>query len=250
MRTRCIQLLAIGTVALSLGSFGGEKSLVAPAHAQTAPIARDSIRSWLPQGTVQVTILALVSPPRLQQLTGRFQAAVQDEPEWWLDYVRANAQPGEPLPHHPKMGVSEAEYEELLTLTEQVRLAPVSEAELTVRWEESGVAVFDGGVDLPELTGIEIDLDRHVVRTPFGVTTTSSRIQASEGQRATGPWSGVSWKREEMDDSASNGTLINFNLGRLQESGRGILYYDARRIADGALTSRVTRVLTYELPPE
>lgn len=215
--------------------------------AETAAPA-DSTQSLIPVGTVRATSMDLVAPPRLQELMRRFQATAQRDPQWWMEYVKANARPGEPLPYHPNLGLSEAEYREMLGMSDEMRLAPVGEGELTVRTEGDSRYVLDGGRAFPDLTGIAIDLARNRVETPLGVLTPGDPIEPSPGQAATGPWHGVRWELEDFDPDAMTGTVVKLSLGRLEESGRGILHYDARRMADGKLQTRVVRVLTYELP--
>ena len=208
----------------------------------------DAVRDLIPVGTVPVAVMDLIASPRVQELMQRFQTAVRSDPAWLLEYAKANDRPGEPLPYHPKMGVSEAEYKEMLSLSEEMRLAPVAKAELIVRAEPNGRFTLDGGHALPELTGISIDMEKNRVETPFGVTTTTSQIKPSSEQKATGPWSGVSWKREDLNMDMMTGTVVKFSIGRLQESGQGILYYDAKRMANRSMEARAFRVLTYDLP--
>ena len=212
--------------------------------AASAPTVRDLI----PVGAVPVAVMNVAAPPRLQELLQRFQAAVQSDPDWLLEYTKANYRPGEPLPYHPKMGVSEVEYKEMLSLKDEMRMVSVAKAEITVRAEPNGRFTFDGGHALPELTGISIDLEKNRVETPFGTTTTTGQIKPSSEQKVTGPWSGVSWKREDVNIDTMTGTVIEFCIGRLQESGRGILYYNAKRVANGSMEGSASQVLTYDLP--
>jgi hypothetical protein len=245
-----LPLLVLAALLIGCGTPSAGIASEASSQSHGSAASADSVRALIPTGTVRVMVMDLVAPPRLEQLTARLQAAVQQEGDWWLKYVADNAQPGEPLPYHARMGISAAEYDEMLSLFDQMRLAPVSEAELKVQTAGDRRFRLDGGKHLPELTGIVIDLGRNLVETPFGTTTTSNRIVASERQQATGPWNGVSWKHDGVDPTALSGVNISFNLGRLEESGRVILSYDASRLLDGAAQGRTRRTLTYDLPPQ
>lgn len=227
---------------------GAEAASAADAVSVTSAAPADSTRQLIPVGTIRVSVLDLAAPPRAHALMARLQAAMRQDSQWWLEYTKQRARPGEPLPYHAKFGISEAEYEEMLTLLNQMQLAEVGTAELVIRAEGERRFVLDGGSALPELTGIVVDLEHDRVETPFGHASTSNPIQASEDQRATGPWSGMSWKHEALTGGGTSGTVINFNLGRLRESGRGILYYDAKRVANGTMQKHATRILTYDLP--
>jgi hypothetical protein len=222
-------------------------SLETSARAEVAASA-PTVRDLIPVGAVPVAVMNVAVPPRLQELVQRFQAAVQSDPAWLLEYTKENDRPGEPLPYHPKMGVSEVEYKEMLSLMKEMRMVTAAKAEITVRAEPNGRFTFDGGHAVPELTGISIDLEKNRVETPFGTTTTTNEIKPSPEQKVTGPWSGVSWKREEFNMDTMTGTVVQFNIGRLQESGRGILYYNAKRAVNGSNEGSAFQVLTYDLP--
>jgi hypothetical protein len=246
MRDHRFPLLVLTTLLVGCGT--PQTGAAPEPHASSAP--GDSVLALIPTGTVRVTVMNLVSPPRLEQLTARFQAAVQKEPGWWSEYMVANARPGEPLPYHPGFGITEAEYDEMLGLFGQMRLAPAAEVEMTVHASGDRRFRLNGGRHLPELTGIVIDLGRNRVETPFGATTTRNPIAASERQQATGPWTGVSWKYDGVDETAMSGAHVRLALGRLEESGRGILTYDAGRLHEGVVQARVKRTLTYDLPSQ
>lgn len=219
----------------------------AGATATTADQRVGSVRALMRVGEFRVDVLGTVHPPRMLELTTRFQAAMQRKPAFWQQYIRERARPGEPLPYDTAMGLSRPEYEELLRLAGETRTAKVSEATLTIRAVGENRYEINGGSELPELTGIVIDLGADQVRTAFGTSTERGVIEPSERQ-ATGPWAGVSWKHESLDASASEGSTFSFALGRLEGSRRGILYFDAKRMAAGRLTGRATRLLSYDLP--
>jgi len=68
---------------------------------------------------------------------------------------------------------------------------------------------------------------------------------ATPEQKATGPSSGSSWRREE---SRMTGVVVKFDIGRLQESRKVILYYDANRLSTSRPPERATRILTFASP--
>lgn len=213
---------------------------------QSPPVKGVAVAPLLTTGAITVEVMQFSAPPRLTELTARLQQAAQRDPEWFTDYVQAAA-PGEPLPYHPKLGLSEPEYREMLALTDSTRLAPIASTELIIKampygWE------LDGGEALPELSGVEIDTLLGQVRTPMGRTTEVTKILGSDHQRATGPWDGVQWKHQDSTLLSGHGTSITFALGRLRDSGRVLLYYDAGQIVGGRMAARATRVLTFTPP--
>jgi hypothetical protein len=89
------------------------------------------LQGLLPQGRVNVEVLEMWSPPGLAVLTQRLQQAAQADPTWFQEQVR-RAVPGQPLPYHPKLGLTESEYQEFLALSDSVQMKPVRTAHITV----------------------------------------------------------------------------------------------------------------------
>ena len=193
-----------------------------------------------------VQIMEVAPPPRLTELSARLQAAVRRDSAWFVSHVRA-ARPGEPLPYDPRLGMTELEYREFLALSDSMRLRVAGEATLRVSAIPRGWRI-DADSSLPDLRAIEIDTVTGEVHTPMGTAGSATRITASERQRTTGPWDGLQWRREELSSLPVSGTSVTFALGRLRDSGRVLLYYDARRVSNGALTGRATRILTFAAP--
>jgi hypothetical protein len=192
--------------------------------------------------------MGMVPPTRPNEIMLRVQAAMRRDQAFWQQYILAHSQPGQPLPYHTNMGVTRAEYEEILRLMAQIRLSKVGEATLTVRDEGKGRLVLEGGRALPDLTGVVIDLAANQVQTPFGVAAQRTRVTAGPEQAATGPWEGELWSHEALSGGGPDGVSIKFGVGRLQEGGRGILYYEIKRGTGGRATSQTSRILTYDFP--
>lgn len=242
---RLVSVVAGFCVALTSGTLSG----TAAAQAQRPSTQAQSVdvRRLIPVGTFRVAVIDAVVPPRLQALLPRFQAAMQKNRAWAQSYARENARPGEPLPFHPNFGLSREEYAEMLRLMGQMKMGKTAEATVSVTAKDNRFT-FNGGKSLPELTGIVVDLERNRVETPLGTTTASRPVRPGPEQKGTGAWSGVLWGRADQGAARGEGTLLNFGLGRLQQSGRGILYYDGRRLAGGETKARVIRVLEFDLP--
>jgi hypothetical protein len=190
--------------------------------------------------------MQMAAPAPYAALSARFAEAVRRDNQWFMAYVRA-APEGTPLPYHPRLGLSEAEYREMLALTDSMRLRSVGSAPLVVQATASGWRL-DGDSTLADLTGIEIDTATGVVRTPFGEAPGPAMQPANPKQKVTGPVDRLAWKHEAFSDDMRNGVSIEFSLGRLRESGRTLLYYSARRVAGGARTARVSLMLLMDAP--
>ncbi len=207
-------------------------------------VSPSDIEALLPDDGASVDIMQLVSPLRLLELTKKFGQGVAQNLQWWISALK-KAAPGEPVPYDPRLGLTRDEYDEFLALSKKVTLSKVKSTFLRIS-RDGDRFTFDGGVDLPDLTGVELDLTSNSVRTPFGVAAQRSEIKASEGQTWTGPWNAVQWKFEKFGPQLGMGTTIAFALGRLIKTGRGILYYDVSETTEKSARSLLD-VLYYDL---
>jgi hypothetical protein len=207
----------------------------------------NEVRNLLPVGELSVDVLQLEVSLRLGELASRYQQAIEKDPVWWSQYMNS-ARRGEPLLYTPKMGISEAEYRELMRLSNTAVLREVGRSRLVVTEQMRDILSFIGGVDFPELSKVEIDLEKDVVRTPYGMATGRRKIEANDKQRATGPWDGIQWEYVEHGSLGKTSVLMTFAIGKLKQSGRGLLYYEAKRIQNENAIDNVMYVLKYDLP--
>lgn len=191
-------------------------------------------------GTVDV--MQVVVPPRLEELNNKILSAVSQDLGWWLNHLR-NAPPGEVLPYDARLGLSKEEFDEYQTLS--MTLRKVTTAKIRIERDGSRI-MFDGDEILGDLKDVELDIETGSVRTPFGEASKRYDVTASDGQRITGPWDGISWNlRPGLESTAESGQVeIVFAIGRLAENARGILYYRVK--APSKLL--VLTVLQYDLP--
>lgn len=235
LTTRCTLESVALCVALAAGSSLAQKT------ASTSDVAE-----LLPADGKAVDVMQVQAPPRLAEFARKLQQAAAKNPDWWRAHVQ-KAKPGEPLPYDARLGLTKKEYEEFLSLSSKMTLMKVKVAKVGVKRDGPRITL-NFGDDLPGMKEVVLDLKAGTVTTPFGVAADRSRILASERQKATGPWDGIQWKLEKVDKEPAGGVVVNFALGKLKESGRGILYYDVRQVGEKSMT-RVSYVLQYDLKP-
>jgi hypothetical protein len=209
---------------------------------QTAPAS--DVGDLLPADGTTVDVMERKVPPRMMELTKKLEDAIGKDPDWWLAHLR-KAKPGEPVSYDPRLGVTKKEYEEYIALRKKITLTKVRTAK--VRVQRGGQRIMlSFGEDLPAMKEVVLDLKADTVRTPFGVTTERSRIKASDGQTATGPWDGIQWRLEKVEKEPATRTSVSFAVGKLKDSGRGILIYEVRRVAEKSKTG-ASYILQYDL---
>jgi predicted methyltransferase len=218
----------------------------APSGSQPPRTEPLRVAGLLRAGASDVDVMQMAAPAPHAELSNRFVEAIRRDREWFMAYVRA-APEGKPLPYHPRLGLTETEYREMLALTDSMRLRSVGSAPLVVRATASGWRL-DGDSTLSDLTNIEIDTTAGVVRTSFGEARGPTTEPATPRQKVTGPVDRLVWKRESFSNDMREGVSIEFSLGRLQASGRTLLHYAARRLAGGALAARVSLMVLMDAP--
>jgi hypothetical protein len=200
------------------------------------------VESILPQDGASLDVMQPALPGRLEELAGRVQQAVASDPTWFAEQLK-KAERGQPLPYDEKLGVTAAEYDEMLALAKTGTMTPVAIARLNLS-RTDGRVVFNFGDDFPGMEKVDLDLNSDTVSSPAGVASVRQRIMAREVW--PGPWNGVQWSTHSVDDIRAAGGF-KFAIGRMVESGRGILYY--RTFPDPPSSGDAVRyVLMYDLP--
>lgn len=202
------------------------------------------VQELLPTGKCEIDQMELSYSPRFIELANKMQTTVSANKEWWLSYVKQYANSGKPLPYNSKLGLTEEEYAEYLSLGKKQTLAKVQSCELSVK-VNSDIYEFDGGANLPELTGLKINLQELTVATPFGILK-NPEPDESAGGGALGAFSGYRWHFEEGDIDKGDITTATFLIGKLKASGRSFIYYKGSAAKANNPISRVDTVIYYD----
>jgi len=246
-----VVLLLFAIVTNACSAAGGKSDGRAPdsTTTDTSPAGPGSSipdpRVILAAGRLDVEVMTLRMSPRAVELGTKLQRALAQDPEFLREHMKKSV-PGEPLPYDERFGLTKAEYEEFLATSQQMSLQKIGDATLAITETTKDSYRLDGGTDLPELTGIVIDLGQDEVRTQFA--TAAERIELHAPAVAPlGTWSGVQWKHAELAPDQKAGTMVQFSLGRADRSGRGVLHYEVRVIAaEGNI--EIMRILTFDVP--
>jgi hypothetical protein len=209
-------------------------------HAQTN--LSFEIKKLLPAGKCNVDVMDVAYPKRFLELTEKLQASIVTNRNWWIDDVK-KASPGEPLAYDPKLGMTKEEYAEYLSLGEQRKMEKVRSAIIQVETNANSFK-FDGGPTLPDLTGVEIDLNNLTIVTPFAVLKNPSP-EVSSGGPGLGAYSGYQWHFESGDIDKGNITTTSFLVGRLKPGEKKFIYYKGGVAAANYPVSNVSLVIYY-----
>lgn len=205
-----------------------------------------SLDAYIPaSGVVVGNVMEVVASPEVEELTRRVQIAMAENRNWFIAYV-AQARPG-PLPYHPNLGLTEAEYDRYLYLMNSgaLSLRPAAPVEVTFTREQNGAVtvVLDlNGVSLPL---VSISADQQYADTSFGRLNRTDDVNQVDPNSPTGRWSGPRWENEQTTIAAF--WTAQFSIGRREDFNDIIIYYTATSLRPAE--QRISLVVVYNLDP-
>lgn len=123
---------------------------------QEAEAVRDSLTVWLQPGDYTAFLMnGTTSGARADELSKKMNNALQENQEWYMNFVK-KIPDSEVMPYHKNLGLTEAEYDELLELMDDIQPAATSEGTIEVT-SSGGKLAFAASGQLQALNIIEFD---------------------------------------------------------------------------------------------
>ena len=245
-------LLIIG---FSVGAHAACASNKQTAVEDSAAMAIQFVDRLLPAGDYQVDVLGISTiNATLQEVMKKMKFAIANNTGWYQEVLRG-LKPGEPIPYHENLGVTNEEYNALMKSFESVKLGKMFSVPLKVSRVE-GLLKFEGGEDLHFLNQVTIDFDsRYVlIQGDSLLYRNTIRMDADNTTLEAGAWKGYTWDKEEI---RRDGTLImdaeslditdNENLdismykctvGKLDNNGQCFLHIKAMVMKKGEIHTK------------
>jgi hypothetical protein len=174
--------------------------------------------------------MSMVSSKEIALITQKLQQAIRKNPQWFMEY-QSKLKPGEKMPYHVNMGITQAEYETFLK-PNAVSLKEDGTFKLEFKWQKKNESIIIKTQPSSPIDGIIIKSNE--VITPFGALTQVKQIHNTNKNSLTGAWSGIKWFLDSINEqpikdlNKIKGKSIQFALGKLEKTGEGILYYDVK----------------------
>lgn len=217
-----------------------------PVLEQTAPpIPATEIEKWFPKGALQADVMEVATDPRYDAIVAKMRAAIQKQPEWWQEYARKNADARGVVPWDAKLGITKAEYDDMMAMSRKLHLARIASTTLTFKRESGGVIVLDGGTAAAELTGLRFTPDRQSVSGAYGVLKGRQDVHQTDATAPSGVWHGVQWNGADKD-KAGNARMTYLVLGRMTPSNRGLMFLSVRQLDSGRVVDH-SRIVSYAI---
>ncbi|QNF34322.1 hypothetical protein HUW51_16925 [Adhaeribacter swui] len=163
---------------------------------------KEDIIILLPKGQYHVDIIDKIEmDPKAQLLMQKLQAAVQKNPDWFIEQQR-KVKTGEPLPYSKQLGLTKEEYEEFVNLPKNpnsLNMTKSSSETVAIKYSECKIT-FVGSGRLKVLDELSINLNELTAKfgkielpKPESVNINT----ADNGLRSK--WQGFSWRFEEAN---------------------------------------------------
>jgi hypothetical protein len=185
-----------------------------------------------------LNIFFIVPKPseEVKRIGERFQTALKNNQEWMFYYIEEHShlEPGENLPYHKNMGITETEYHEFLTGMENTEVVEKGPYELVVRKNEFGL-----NLSIPTASffpNIYFDYVGGGVETTFGYLEYLDRFESTG---IVGPIKGYTWElTERFELGTPSGKNLHLSIGELTQSGDLLIELDVSVVKDFQMVTK------------
>jgi hypothetical protein len=211
---------------------------------------KSDLKSLLPEGTYTVDIMDGVrQTPRQAALTLKFNNAIKSNYEWFLEYAKTIPD-GKPMPYHENLGLTKAEYNELLVHFKNIEVVSTGTGNIQIE-QKGDTIIFKSRGNLNNFNSLKIDTKSNVAVYGQYKMVVSDTLDVPEGNALGSKWKGYSWTFKvtanlDIDsiEDLSKVKLKEYELiiGRLEKNGKTYLSLSGKEIRNG------TKPVDFELP--
>lgn len=198
--------------------------------------------------------IGMVVPPReIDKFVAKVEAAARKDPKWFREFS-AKSKPGIPLPFDQRLGLTQQEYTEYLSLWNKREFKSFEDVTVVLRPSSGNSWTISATGQASTISTLRFIPKEDVFRSPNGNLKRIEDIKA-EASSILGEWTGREWKLEE--DTGLGKTKENFAVGRFTNKPYGLLVYRAQevstegtRLLDRSLVIRFPIKASAEKTPE
>ncbi|MFU1856660.1 hypothetical protein ACK8HY_06530 [Sphingobacterium sp. NGMCC 1.201703] len=185
--------LLVAALILSVDVFAQKQSSV-----DSNAVAFQFVDRLLSEGHYTAAVLGIPRPNASQlAIVEKMKLAIKDNEDWFLKVMK-ELEPGQPIPYHKNLGISETEYADFMQFSQSVKIDKVGAVPLKVIRRDSSLH-FEPKDFGDYLKYLVIHLKDHTVMVDSLRLSYKGQI-TMDAKRTTlvaGPWNGYSWVLEE-----------------------------------------------------
>jgi len=228
-------------------------------------LAIQFVDGQLPEGNYTAAVLGIPRPNASQlAIVGKMKQAMKANEDWFFKTMK-ELKPGEPIPYHKNLGISEEEYAAFMEFSQSIKIDRIGAMELKIIRKDNSIH-FEPKDFGDYLKYLVIDLKEQRVRVDsLGLEYKGQiTLDAKQTTLVAGPWAGYSWQLEEFKKDgklisdpnkvvpAEMGELdiksIKVSVGRLDHSNQCFLYLKSNIVHKGHVLAKqdIALLLTKE----
>jgi hypothetical protein len=194
----------------------------------------EALTPYLPKsGIVQGQVMGLVAPTDTVLIAKKMQDAISRDRAWFVEHVKKTPQ-GTPLAYDPRMGITKDEYARVLQMQNVMTMRPIGSVTVKFAVDADGKMQIAADGLAKVLNGISLPPGQKYVDTPLGQLSTVSKVSQNDPKSPLGRWSGIQWAKSKI-----GGSSITLAVGRRDETGEGVIYYNVTGSANGSQDSLI-----------
>lgn len=195
--------------------------------------------------TVTADIMdGIKSNPRQLELTQKIQSSLQNNWEWYQEYIKT-VKKGEPLGYHPNLGITEKEYDEFLKISKDIEVESTGKEELEIINTDNKIKFKSVG-KLSIFNDLTIDIKNNQILYKEYVLPFLDKVNIQDADNGLkSKWKGYNWAYEypvitedtDLTDLANlNITIVRFTIGQLERNGKFYMQIKERKLENGVKT--------------
>lgn len=207
--------------------------------AQEQPLV-DSVQLWLPQGTHAAHMMTgQREGERASQLSLKMASSIKENQEWFLEFSQ-QVPPGQFLPYHENLGLTEAEHREMALLMMNPERVSEDDRNVSIALADQRITFQgDGMFELLNFLTIDVKtLKAHMDLMDEGLVSMelTDTIVISEVQNGLkSPYHGYLWSYQEGQIPTSKEQLDDFDMtfcsvlvAKLERTGQTLVQVDLK----------------------
>ncbi|NAY90287.1 hypothetical protein GTQ34_00005 [Muricauda sp. JGD-17] len=203
---------------------------------------QSDIDNFLTEGESIVDVMdKIIQSPKQQELTMKFQQGIQNNYEWFVEYMEKST-PGKPMEYHPNLGITKDEYNELQELIKNIEITSSGKENVEIIKTDSTIS-FNSLGGLQILNRVKINSVKNEIEIGEIKLSYSGSVKVDNDENGfKSRWNGHNWAFEfpnglnsEMLKDVQNLVAKNykFTIGKLEKNGRTFIQIKGLEINKG-----------------
>ena len=165
-------------------------------------------------------------PKEIEKYYKLIKIGADKNPEWYEEYSDA-IKPGEPLPFHKNLNLTDQEYKEYRAIWDKREFKVFEKLGVRLEQAEKDWRILTSGKDV-QISLLRYDAEKDVFKSTNGEMKRIDNIEA-DSDTILGAWTGVEWRYEE--ETPIDRIKENFAIGKSVDGKYALIVYRLQHIS-------------------